>query len=425
MKDKRVDDPREQATSLRHAVRLLFDAHARPTAERRRLLRLADALDRLLTALDDAADSSSDVTPLAAAHAELRQVLPHTEALLPSHTRAALHALDLALADRVAKRSRNNVRGGSVALRSPLPLAPQPAAAAAPDARDAPLDAAAQPVRFGASAPQRSAPGQTFVARFVAYPPDAARAAADALGRSPGLARSVGVGSAEIQPGTRLRVALSAPGLRVEDAAAAHQDLVWRGDQVLLEFGVEVPARLRATSTLLKFDVSIDGLLLARLRLALEISRAAAAAPAPLQQHMDRALARTAFASYSSKDRERVLDRVAAIRIAAGTDIFLDCHDLRPGDRWNQVLADEIDRREAFMLFWSSAAAASPWVTWEWQRAIDAKGLDGIQVHPLENGVEVPRALEGVHLGDPAMDLRAAHLARQPRGSRSTQGVRR
>jgi hypothetical protein len=40
---------------------------------------------------------------------------------------------------------------------------------------------------------------------------------------------------------------------------------------------------------------------------------------------------RTAFASYSSRDRSWVLERVAAVRISAGRDIFRDCLSLHPG----------------------------------------------------------------------------------------------
>jgi len=65
------------------------------------------------------------------------------------------------------------------------------------------------------------------------------------------------------------------------------------------------------------------------------------------------------------------------------------------------------------MLFWSRAASRSRWVTWEWQRALDRKGLDALQIHPLDNGIPVPRDLESVHVGDPYMDLRAANAARR------------
>jgi hypothetical protein len=138
------------------------------------------------------------------------------------------------------------------------------------------------------------------------------------------------------------------------------------------------------------------------------------AAPRPAPRRTARAaLAKSAFASYSSKDRERVIDRVAAIRIAAKVDVFLDCHDLNPGEAWEPRLARAIDGCDTFLLFWSDAAAMSPWVQWEWRRALVKPGIEGMQFHPLANGVKPPRELAAIHLGDPYMDLRAAERVRR------------
>lgn len=118
--------------------------------------------------------------------------------------------------------------------------------------------------------------------------------------------------------------------------------------------------------------------------------------------------ARTAFASYASTDRDRVLDRVAAVRISAGLDVFLDCLSLHPGEAWKQRLADEIRERDLFLLFWTAAAAGSEWVTWEWQTALAAKGKNGLQVHPLESGIAPPEQLKDLHFGDVMMLIRDA-----------------
>ena len=418
MTGKSICDQCQLVESLLQAARAAFEASS-AVPERVVLLRLTDALARVLVVLESAGEGPTDVGQLSAAADELLPVLSQIGMLLPSWTQRELFALNKSLGARVLALTRSARAGGSMALAGPPRKAPP---SKETQQLEPPIGDTLCPVRFGASAPQSTSPGSSFVARFIAYPPGGTAAATAALDR-PGNATTVGVGAAEtVRRGTFLRVVLSAPGLRVEEGASAQQDFSWTGEQVLLEFGVSIPRRLRAASTLLKFDVSIDGLLLARVRLPLNIARAADATKS--RQTTDCSLVRSAFASYSSKDRERVLDRVAAIRIAVGTDIFLDCHDLRPGEKWNQVLLQEIERREAFILFWSSAAAASDWVTWEWQRAIEAKGLEGIQIHPLENGVVVPRALESVHLGDPYMDLRAAHVARQASSSRSSEGAR-
>ena len=108
-----------------------------------------------------------------------------------------------------------------------------------------------------------------------------------------------------------------------------------------------------------------------------------------------------------------MIDRVAAIRIAAKVDVFLDCHDLNPGDAWEAELARRIDDCDTFMLFWSDDAATSKWVRWEWKRALDRRGLEHMQFHPLENGVRPPPELRKIHLGDPYMALRAAERVRR------------
>ena len=114
--------------------------------------------------------------------------------------------------------------------------------------------------------------------------------------------------------------------------------------------------------------------------------------------------------SYASKDRQRVLDRVAAVRIAAGLDIFLDCLSLNPGDRWKDQLRNEIDGRDLFLLFWSDDAKNSQWVEWEWKTALAEKGIDAIQLHPLDLVHEAPPPdeLKELHFGDAYMLARKA-----------------
>ena len=51
--------------------------------------------------------------------------------------------------------------------------------------------------------------------------------------------------------------------------------------------------------------------------------------------------------------------RDSAFRIA-GLSVFQDIIDLEPGQRWERELYREIDRGNVLLLFWSSAAAASP-----------------------------------------------------------------
>src|SRR5262249_53211473 len=153
----------------------------------------------------------------------------------------------------------------------------------------------------------------------------------------------------------------------------------WDGRPQILEFAVAVPANAAARSVMLKFHVRIEGLVIERVLLGLELANG----PVGSGERSCGAgrLPATAFASYSSLDRPRVLDRVAAIRIAAGIDVFLDCMDLNPGEQWKPRLEREIDARDLFILFWSAAAARSRWVSWEWEHAFKTK-KHAMQIQP-------------------------------------------
>jgi hypothetical protein len=81
----------------------------------------------------------------------------------------------------------------------------------------------------------------------------------------------------------------------------------------------------------------------------------------------------TAFVSYASKDRERVLPRVQALA-AARIKVFQDFIELEPGERWERELYKHIDECDVFFLFWSQAAKASKWVCEETKYAHARQG---------------------------------------------------
>ena len=269
----------------------------------------------------------------------------------------------------------------------------------------APVPAA---VLLGASAPRRVAPGGEFTARFVAY----VESAADEVGRvlemmSPRSSHLLGLRTCHWLPGTRVKVAAYSPHMDVRPPA---QEFVWIRDHMIVDFDVFVRAQAPEETAVLKFDVSIDEILVSTLRFDIDITTAA---PTQRRQVAHERPARTAFASYSSEDSTRVLDRVAAVRISAGLDVFLDCLSLHPGDEWKARLAEEIRQRDLFLLFWSSQAARSDWVKWEWETALSEKGMHAMQIHPLEPGIPPPQELKALHFGDVFMLVREAkaHLS--------------
>ena len=112
---------------------------------------------------------------------------------------------------------------------------------------------------------------------------------------------------------------------------------------------------------------------------------------------------RSAFASYSSKNKDEVLARIQGIKtVAPDLDVFFDRATLKPGDRWRDELEKNIQSREVFYLFWSEHAAASEWVSKEWKLALEKRGLDYIQPIPLQrpNVAPPPQELAELHFND-------------------------
>jgi hypothetical protein len=104
-------------------------------------------------------------------------------------------------------------------------------------------------------------------------------------------------------------------------------------------------------------------------------------------------LFKTAFASYASRDRRRVLGRVQGIE-KLGVKVFMDVHDLKPGAAYNQELFETIDRSDVLYLFWSRRARESAYVEREWRYGMEKRGLSFIDPVPLVDPRKVPPPAE-------------------------------
>jgi hypothetical protein len=202
-----------------------------------------------------------------------------------------------------------------------------------------------EPVHLGASAPQAVKPGSEFTARFVAYVKGCEEETLRLVRHR--AAPQLGLQTCRWRPVFNVEVVLSARGLKV---APARQQFVWQGSRSLLEFDISVPKNARQDVTVLKFDVLIEGVAVARLRLDLEISGIAN----PARTAVNAKAARTAFASYSAEDRQRVLTGSPRCG-SARADIFLDCVSAR--ERGVKAQLEGNHGRELFPLFWSAAAS--------------------------------------------------------------------
>jgi hypothetical protein len=126
------------------------------------------------------------------------------------------------------------------------------------------------PVALGASAPQVIKPGHEFTARFVAYIQDIEDEVERMLLKmSPRSEVHLGVKRCRWRVGTSVKVRLAGEHLTVR---AEEGQFTWDGHSSLVDFDVRVSADAPDTVTILKFDVSIDEIVVARIRLDLEIN---------------------------------------------------------------------------------------------------------------------------------------------------------
>jgi hypothetical protein len=237
-------------------------------------------------------------------------------------------------------------------------------------------------VFLAAATPRVVVPGTDFVARFAAYVEKFRQQVSTIFAKeAPRSEALLDLGTCRWRVGTQVSVRLSARSLIVKPGT---QSFTWQGQYEMLRFDVEVPPDCRATQAVLKFDIVIDGVIIATLRPEIEITRSPEAGRAMTVETTEIRSPRSAFASYATRDRRSVLGRVRSLQIHTGIDVFFDCLSIRPGEQWKREIVNQIRSREVFWLFWSRRARKSDWVEWEWRQALAAKSLRGIQPHPLE-----------------------------------------
>ena len=113
----------------------------------------------------------------------------------------------------------------------------------------------------------------------------------------------------------------------------------------------------------------------------------------------------SAYAAYVQPDRDEVLACVQAMqRVAPGLQVFLDAAPLRSQPQWRSHIDAEVGRRERLYLFWSRAAAESPWIDYEWRLTLRNRGPGVIDLVLLEPPRLAPLPAELSDLG--ALELR-------------------
>jgi hypothetical protein len=200
---------------------------------------------------------------------------------------------------------------------------------------------------------------------------------------------------------TVLSVVLDLPLLRIKDPS---DTIVWAGMPVYASFIVDVPANVVAGNHAGRVIISASGIPIAKVTFSLPIDPAdRRGKEAPQRVPTTRYQPRSAFASFSSRDREEVLGRVQGMtKVCRDIDVFVDVLSLRSGQDWEMQIRQQIPARDVFFLFWSLNAARSKEVEKEWRIALEMRGLGYIDPIPLTDPrvSPPPNELARLHFND-------------------------
>lgn len=254
---------------------------------------------------------------------------------------------------------------------------------------------AADDVQFRATAPKKLEPGEYFPVKIMMYREDDHERAdrESALVADETKSDSSSVFQAEV--GQEFRIVLQSPDIPLDGES---QTLVWNGKFAAATFEAFLPGDYSGKQLRLRGRVYSGDAVLTDLKLILQVN-----APAEQVAVCEKVKLTTAFLSYASADRERVVARIQGIQAARpDMDLFFDVESLRCGEIWETRLYREIASRDLFYLFWSRNAAASRWVAKELEYAVSKKTLDFIEPIPLESPETCPppRSLNVKHFND-------------------------
>lgn len=168
-------------------------------------------------------------------------------------------------------------------------------------------------------------------------------------------AQKANSGIQRVAEGSSVRVVLTSPDFGIQDG---EETRTWEGGYLDFGFAVLLPEDYARRQVLFNALVYVNGVRLTRLTFTAEC-----ASDARQKITVTRADVLSAFVSYASQDREEVASIIRGMQIARPElDVFFDVESLRCGEKWEQALYREIDRRDVLYLCWSRNARDSKWV---------------------------------------------------------------
>lgn len=238
---------------------------------------------------------------------------------------------------------------------------------------------AAGSVQFHAYAPALVVPGHSVVIDLWAALPEQSGEVSVLAQGPPGGASP----ATEADPAApRLSAQLHIDGLL---PAAPVQHLSWRGRPSRTRFEVLAPLHARPGAHAARVRVAVGGLLVGELSFVLQVVPNAAPESRLEDTQAARQMLQSAYAAFVPADRDAMQACVQALQaVAPGVDVFVDAPRLRSGERWRERIEHEAGRRERLFLFWSAAAAESPWIDFEWRLMMRRRGLGVIDAVLLD-----------------------------------------
>ena len=253
----------------------------------------------------------------------------------------------------------------------------------------------ADDVQFRCTAPKAIRTGEYFPVKIMMYQENDFQRADRESAYVAEETKSATSSIFQAQLNDKFRIALQSPDLELD---CETQQLNWNGKYACADFEIFLPEGYSKSQLRLHGRIYHKDAVLTDLKIMIQVGSAL-----NYFTHCEKVQLRSAFISYASADRAKVVARIQGIQLACpDMDIFFDVESLRRGENWEPRLYQEISKRELFYLFWSQNAASSEWVQKELEYAVANKTIDYIEPIPLESPdtCSPPECLNCKHFND-------------------------
>ena len=229
-------------------------------------------------------------------------------------------------------------------------------------------------VQFSAVVQKKAALSEYLSVDIIMYEEDYRRFVDERLDET---VKEIKSGYHNVAKESKIKVVLSSKDIDIDDC---EEEGIWQGKYLELGFAVEVPEQYSKKQILLCASVYVNDLIATKLKLIVDVQKEEAQ-----KVGVERDDVMSAFVSYASEDRDRVAAIVQGMKKARpDLDVFFDVESLRSGQKWKEVLGNEIDKSSVLFLCWSRFAKESEWVEFEWRYALEKKGEDFIDPIPID-----------------------------------------